>query len=49
MTTYTGVNKWFLKDIVYDGAHVVQEEKEKGRLKGLEFVTVGNGKSFVLV
>jgi len=48
MTTYTGINKWFLKDIVHDGVQVVIEEKEKGGLKGLEFVQVGNGKSFVL-
>jgi hypothetical protein len=28
---------------------VVKEEKEKGRLKVLEFVQVGNGESFLLV
>jgi len=28
---------------------VVKEEKEKGRLEGLEFVQVGNGESFLLV
>ncbi|KAN0089187.1 hypothetical protein V8E51_019447, partial [Hyaloscypha variabilis] len=48
MLVVTGFNYWFLKDVVNDGAQVVQEEKEKGRLKGLEFVQVGNGESFVL-
>ena len=48
LATYTGLNKWFLKDIPHDGAQLVKEEKEKGRLMGVEFVHVGNGKSFVL-
>ncbi|KAE9365121.1 hypothetical protein N431DRAFT_387109 [Stipitochalara longipes BDJ] len=48
LNTTTGFNKWFLKDVPNDGAEVVRDEKEKGRLKGLEFVQVGNGESFVL-
>jgi hypothetical protein len=49
MLVATGFNYWVLKDVVNDGAQVVQEEKKKGRLKGLEFVQVGNVESFVLV
>lgn len=49
MVTTTGMNRWFLTDAAQDGAEVVKGAKENGKLKGLEFVQVGNGESFLLV
>ena len=49
IVTTTGINKWFLKDQEHDGAAVVREEQENGRMEGLEFVQIGNGDSFLLV
>jgi hypothetical protein len=37
-----------LKDLAHDGAEVVKEEKENGKLEELEFVRIDNGESFLL-
>jgi hypothetical protein len=38
MCTTTGINKWFLKNVAHSRAEIAKEEKEKGMLKGLEFI-----------
>ena len=42
------MNAWFLKDVAHDGEQALKLERENGKAEGLEFVTIGNGDSFVL-
>jgi hypothetical protein len=49
LVTTTGINKRTLNDLPHNGSEVVRQAKNNGRLKGLEFVHVGNGESFLLL
>ena len=48
LVSTTGINAWFLKDVPQDGEEALKLEKENGEAEGMEFVTIGNGDSFVL-